>query len=266
MQSKFVQVGDVRTHYIEAGSGEPVVLLHGAEYGGSAMNSWEYNIEALAEHFHVYAVDLPGFGLSSKIFHFEDAVSYRLKHIREFLRVLCIEEASFIGNSLGGGMSLFAAAQDVPVWPIKKIITISGGGPNRREAHEVLNNYDCTFEYMKKIHDYLIFNDKWKKDEYVRKRYEASLIPGAWEAASAARLRSPVAKEKELVIPDYTKVKVPVLICAGDHDQLKPNDYAENLKAKIPHAQVKIFKNCGHCAQIEYADEFNKLAIEFLKG
>jgi pimeloyl-ACP methyl ester carboxylesterase len=266
MKSKFVQVGNVKTHYIEAGSGEPLILLHGAEYGGSAMNSWEYNIPELSKHFHVFAVDIVGFGHTSKIFNFDDAAAFRLQHIKEFLKVMCIDEAYFIGNSLGGGMTLFAAAQDVPLWPIKKIITISGGGPNRKEAHDVLNHYDCTFEYMKKIHDYLFYNDKWKTDEYVRKRYETSLIPGAWEAASAARFKSPLAKEKELVIPDYSKVKVPVLICAGDHDRLKRDDYAESLKAKIPHAQVKIFKDCGHCAQIEYADEFNRLAIEFLKS
>src|SRR5690625_531236 len=176
---------------------------------------------------------------------------------------MCIEEAYFMGNSLGGGMILSVATQDNTVWPIKKALTISGGGPNYPEAHEVLNNYDCTKEYMQKIHDYLFFNEKWKTEEYVEKRYQASIIPGAWETASAARLRSPVAEKKELVIPDYSKIDIPVMVCAGDNDRLKYPDYAKKLKDTIPGAEVQIFENCGHCAHIEYADKFNKLAIDF---
>lgn len=265
MESKFVQVGQIKTHYLEAGSGEPLVLLHSGEYGASANNSWEFNIEALSEHFHVFALDMIGYGNTDKLFRFDNPAALRVQHITDFLKTMCIEEASFIGNSLGGGMILSVATQEHPVWPIKKIITISGGGPNNPKAHEVLNNYDCTFEYMKTIHGFLFYDDKWKTDEYVQQRYDASLIPGAWETASAARLFSPVAKKKELKIPDYTKIKVPVMIVAGDHDELKFPEYAQKLGDTIPNSTVHMVEQCGHCAHIEKADQFNELAITFLK-
>ena len=117
-QSKYVMVGNIRTHYLEAGEGEPLMLLHRGEYGASAVNSWEYNIEALSKHFHVYALDMVGFGNTDKLYSFDDAQAFRLNHIREFMRVMCIQEASFIGNSVGGGMILSVAAQDQPILPI----------------------------------------------------------------------------------------------------------------------------------------------------
>ncbi|MDQ0218645.1 alpha/beta fold hydrolase [Peribacillus cavernae] len=264
LQSKYVMVGNIRTHYLEAGSGEPLVLLHSGEYGGSAQNSWENNIEELSKHFHVYALDMIGYGYTDKLFSFDDAHALRLNHIRDFLNVMCIEEASFIGNSLGGGMILSVAAQEQPIWPIKKIITISGGGPNNPAGHDILNNYDCTKEYMQKILDILFYDEKWKSGEYLDQRYESSIIPGAWETASAARLKSPVGQEKERVLPNYGNVEVPVLICAGDYDTLKFPDYAEKLNSSLSNSNVKMFEKCSHSAHIEYAEQFNELALEFL--
>jgi 2-hydroxymuconate-semialdehyde hydrolase len=257
-------VGNVRTHYIEAGNGEPLVLLHSGEYGASAINSWENNIEALSEHFHVYALDMLGYGYTDKLFSFDDAQALRFNHIKDFLQVLCIEEASFIGNSLGGGMILTVAAQENPIWPINKIITISGGGPNNPAGHDILNNYDCRKEYMQKILDLLFCDEKWKIGDYLDKRYETSIIPGSWEAATAARLKSPVAQDKERTFPNYGNVKVPVLICAGDQDPLKFPDYAEKLYNSLPNSTVKMFEKCRHCAHIEHSERFNELALEFL--
>lgn len=244
----------------------PLVLLHSGEYGASSEISWEFNIEALAEHFHVYAIDMLGYGGTDKVFNFENAAAFRINHITKFLEMMCIDEAYFMGNSLGGGMILSVAAQDNPVWPIRKILTISGGGPNNPPVHEEIGNYDCTKPFMKRILELMFVNEKFSTGEYLDKKYEASLIPGHWEALSAARLRSPVAEKKELRIPDYSKVKVPVQICAGDRDPLKPEDYAKNLHSALPNSRVEIFEQCGHCAHIEYPERFNKLAIEFFKS
>ena len=270
MESKFVMAGDIRTHYLEAGEGgETLILLHGGEYGGCAENSFEYNIDALAEHFHVYAVYMVGFGLTDKVFHFGNMRSFRIRHIRRFMETLCIESASFIGNSTGGGLPLEVASMPNPVWNIKKIITISGGGPNNPEAHRMMNGYDGTKAYMKRIHELMFVHDRWKTDDYVEKRYRSSIVPGAWECLSAARFRAPgAAAETPASHPGYSpafrNIRVPVLIVAGDRDALKPPDYAEKLAELIPNREVARFSDCGHCAQIEFADDFNRLAADFL--
>lgn len=270
IQSKYVQVDNIKTHYLEAGEGDNnVVLIHSAEFGATARNSWEYNIGALADAgFHVYALDMIGYGETDKIFNFGDPVFFRIHHITRFLETLYIDEAHFIGNSYGGGTILRVASMEKPLWNIKKIITVSGGGPNNPEAHKIANKYDCTFEYMRKLHELMFFDEKWLADEYVEKRYKASLIEGHWEALAAAGLKSPQHKTEDSGPPEYSQeyknIKVPVLICAGDHDPLKFPDYAEKMSALIPNNQVKMFKNSQHCSHIEHSDEFNELAIKFL--
>jgi 2-hydroxymuconate-semialdehyde hydrolase len=270
LQSKFIMIGDIRTHYIEAGEGDRnLILLHGAEYGGNSRNSWEYNIDALAKHFHVYAIDMIGFGETDKLFKFAaDMRVFRIEHIRKFMKILCIESASFTGNSMGGGLSLKVASQENPAWNIDKIITISGGGPNNTEIHNILGGFDGTMEYMHKIHELMFYNDQWKTDEYVQKRYESSIAPGAWEALSVSRFRSPLAPaskgEAPVYSPAYKNIKCPVLVVAGDEDPLKLPDFTEQLASLIPNVEVQIFDQCRHCAQIEYADKFNRMAVDFL--
>src|SRR6266436_6069143 len=104
IESKFILVENMRTHYFEGGYGFPVVLLHSGEFGASAELSWEFTLPALAEHFHVIAPDWLGFGESAKLFSFEDMRALRVDHIAAFLKKLRITSANFIGNSMGGGM------------------------------------------------------------------------------------------------------------------------------------------------------------------
>lgn len=272
IQSKYVQVGDTKTHYLEAGTGDNnVVFIHSAEFGGSARNSWEYNIGAFANAgFHVYAVDMVGYGGTSKFFDFDYPQEFRINHITKFLETLYIEDAHFIGNSMGGGTILKVASMQNPLWNINKIITISGGGPNNPEAHQIANRYDCTFEYMRKLHELMFYNEKWHEDDYVEKRFNSSLNKGHWEALAAAGLRSPIHKEGKEEIPEYSpeyvNIKSPTLICAGDKDPLKFPDYADKLSSLIPNSRVELFKDSQHCSHIEYSEQFNELAIDFLKS
>src|SRR5882762_1596314 len=100
IQSRFVDVLGMRTHYLESGRGFPVVLLHSGEFGASAELSFEFTLPALSDRFHVIAPDWLGFGESAKIFSFEDMRGFRIRHITAFLKVLGIGRAHFIGNSM----------------------------------------------------------------------------------------------------------------------------------------------------------------------
>ena len=90
--------------------------------------------------------------------------------------------------------------------------------------------------------------------------------PGAWEAIAAARL-SPPGKLKGFAGErgDASQIKAPVLLCGGDQDLLREPGVWQELHAKIPGSELKIFSPARHCPHIEFADEFNRLAIDFLK-
>ena len=81
IHSRFVVAGGIKTHFLEAGSGFPVVLLHSGEFGGCAELSWEYTIGSLAERFRVIAADWAGFGKTEKVFSFDDTWGFRIRHM-----------------------------------------------------------------------------------------------------------------------------------------------------------------------------------------
>jgi pimeloyl-ACP methyl ester carboxylesterase len=105
-------------------------------------------------------------------------------------------------------------------------------------------------------------------EEYVRRRYEMSIVPGAWECAAAARLRSPITPErKDFGAPDPTPwelISPPTLVVAGENDVLKLPGYAGELVERMPDARLAVYGRCGHAPNIEAADRFNEDVLQFL--
>ena len=264
--SRYVLAGGVRTHYLEAGEGEPLILLHSAEFGGRAEFSWRYNIAALAQHFHVYAPDMVGFGRTEKVFSFSDRNGFRVRHIRALMETLCIDSAHFMGNSFGGSIIQTVAAQEQPAWSIRSIVSVSGGGfaPDN-DARKVLTHYDGACEGMRAMLQVLFWDERWWSEDQVEERWRASIEPGAWEAVAAARLAVP-GQEKGFGSErgDVSKIRAPTLIVGGDHDLLREPGCWDDLHRRIPNSELKIFAPARHCPHVEHADEFNRLAIDFL--
>ena len=266
--SKFVDVEGMRTHVLEAGRGFPLVLvlLHSGEFGGCAELSWEFNIGALAERFHVIAPDWLGFGESAKIFSFDDMVGLRIRHIGALLKTLSIDRAHFIGNSMGGGVLARVAAMDEPVWPIERMILASAGGfAPVNETRQLLNSYDGSREHMRRILEATILVSPVRHDEaYLDKRHRLSLIPGAWECTAAARFRRPGVKTREKEETNYRAIKRPTLIVAGGKDPLREPGYAQKLQAEIAGSELIVFEEAAHFPHIDFPERFNLAAIEFL--
>ncbi|HUY20589.1 MAG TPA: alpha/beta hydrolase [Candidatus Binataceae bacterium] len=272
MRSSFVNVDGIRTHYLEAGRGMDVVMLHSGEFGGCAELSWEFNLQALARHFRVIAPDWLGFGRTAKLHDFENFPGRMLSHMRRFVEAKCIERAVFIGNSMGGSYLARAMASATPMFAARAIVLASGGGFTPfNDARKLLLDYDCSREAMKGMLHALFHGAKWPADEaYLDRRHELSLIPGAWECAAAARLKSPATERKQDSFgqPDstpYELISVPTLIVAGANDKLRLPGYADELARRIPNAELHVFEDCGHCPNIERAERFNAVVIEFLK-
>jgi pimeloyl-ACP methyl ester carboxylesterase len=220
----------------------------------------------------VVAPDHLGFGLTDKVFDFNGQFDRRITHIRRFLEILGTGPVHVIGSSMSGGLSLAVAARKQPDWPFDKLICCSGGGdaPDN-EARKILNGYDGTREHMRRIIDVMFRDPRWAADEdYITRRHEMSLVPGAWEATSAARFKAPFRqsagpRERELI--DYGNIRVPVLIMAGRYDPLREPGYAEKLVTKLPKGtQLHVFENASHMGNIECAEVFNRRVIEFMKA
>jgi pimeloyl-ACP methyl ester carboxylesterase len=275
-EGRYCLVDGIRTHYFEAGSEHrgrrpSVLLLHSAEYGGAAEFSWEFNIDALAQRFHVVAPDHLGFGLTDKIFDFNGQFERRITHISRFLEVLGIERVHVIGSSMSGGMSLAVAARKAPDWPIVTLTVCSGGGdaPDN-EARRILNTYDGTSEHMRRIVEVMFVDRKWPDDAaYVERRWEMAALPGAWEATSAARFRAPfrgapARRERDNIA--YNAIRVPTLVFAGRLDPLRKPGYTDEFVPLIAGARLHVFAQAAHMGNIECAEEFNARVLQFLDG
>ncbi len=264
--SKFIDVEGMRTHVLEAGRGFPLVLLHSGEFGGCAELSWEFNLPALAEHFHVVAPDWLGFGESAKIFSFDDMVSLRIHHIGALLKQLGIARAHFIGNSMGGGVLARVAAMDEPCWPIDRMILASAGGfAPVNDTRQLLNSYDGTREHMKRILQATILVSPVRNDEaYLERRHRLSLIPGAWECTAAARFRRPGGKTREKEETNYRNIRRPTLIVVGGKDPLREPGYGQGLQRDIAGSELIVLEEAAHFPHIDFPERFNTAAIEFL--
>ena len=110
-KGKYVNVDGLKTFYIKAGSGHPLVLIHGGSPGTCSLVNWKPNIEALAaEGFTVYTFDQPGFGYSDNPKDY--SLDYRVSHAREFINHLNLDHFHLMGNSMGAYIAARIALED----------------------------------------------------------------------------------------------------------------------------------------------------------
>ena len=99
--------GGLRIHYHEAGTGEPVIFLHGSGPGASGYSNFKGNYPVFAEHgFGAIVPDLPGFGLSSKPENAAYVLDFFVEALDGLLGKLRIQRCVLLGNSLGGAIAI----------------------------------------------------------------------------------------------------------------------------------------------------------------
>jgi len=267
-ERKSVVVDGLVTGYLEAGSGDTVILLHGGEFGASADLGWERTIGALAARYRVLAPDMLGYGESAKVLDFVDGRGMRIRHVARFCDVLGVASAHFVGNSMGAINLLTDTTSESPVLPVRSLALICGGGQIQRNEHaDALYDYDATIEGMRRIVVALFADPAYPADDaYVRRRYDSSTAPGGWEAVAAARFRRPGAIPPPTPSTEraYERIVVPTLILEGGGDKLLPPGWAAEIATHIAGARSAVVDGAGHCPQLERPDEVNGLLLDFL--
>ena len=263
---KDVTVLGFRLHYLEAGRGAPVVLLHGLGGDGSR---WGPNIEPLARDFHVFALDQIGFGQSDN-----PLANYHTGMLAEFLvdflKAVNVPKASLVGNSMGAGVALYTAVHYPLV--VDRIVLADGGGfraaagappaaptPEALRRRQLQNSVtrDETREFFRILfHDKSLVTEKMVDDQLAMRLRSAFTITKMQEGGDRGSL-----SEQEV-----RSVRAPTMIVWGKYDELANPAGADRLERTIPGAKKVIIDNCGHMPQLEKADEFNRLVREFLAG
>jgi len=275
--SRFADAGEIRLHYHEAGSGPPVVLLHGGGPGASAWSNWKQNIGPLADAgFRVLAVDQPGYGRSDKPLVEGGMWAFYARAVKGLLDKVGIDRAHFIGNSLGGGTTL-KFALDYPestgrlvlMGPAGGTVPLTSAWPS--EGLKVLMNFYAppgpSRERMQELVDVMMFDPSRVDPDVLEERYQAAVEPEAMAAAQAVlgavRSGKAVMAAEELW-RDVHRVTNPTLLTWGRDDRVLPLDGALFMLRHMPDVRLHVFGRCGHWAQAEHRDAFNRLVTDFL--
>ncbi|MFM1724470.1 MULTISPECIES: 4,5:9,10-diseco-3-hydroxy-5,9,17-trioxoandrosta-1(10),2-diene-4-oate hydrolase [Rhodococcus] len=274
--SRFAQVrDDLKLHYHEAGvgNGPTIVLLHGGGPGASSWSNFAKNIPVLAQQFHVIAVDQPGYGRSDKPTEHPQYFRHSASALKDLLDTIGItDRVHLLGNSLGGGAAV-RFALDYPDRAGRLVLMGPGGlslnlfAPDPTEGVRNLGKfaYQPTRENLEAFLRIMVFDQKLITDELIDERFAAASAPESLAAAKAmGRSFSSSEFELGMLWRDAYKLRQRVLLIWGREDRVNPIDGALVALKMIPRVQLHVFGGCGHWAQLEKFDEFNRLASDFL--
>lgn len=276
--SRFVSVtegplADFRIHYNDAGSGEVVAMLHGSGAGASAWANFSSNAAAFVEAgYRVLLIDLPGWGKSDPIvIETGPRNAVNAAAVKGVLDALGVAKVHLVGNSMGG-MTALQCAVSYPDRVIK-LVTMGGaaGGSNiltpmPTEGIKRLNELylDPTRENLERMLAIFVHDTSRLTDELRERRYSNMIERPEHLANFAKTVRiNPMHQAIPEVAGNLMAIKMPVLIIWGSGDRFVPLEAGMRLLA-IPDSRMHIFNQCGHWAQWEHADAFNRLVIDFL--
>lgn len=268
-QGKFIDLAGRRTHYLEKGEGQPVILLHGFFYDSYM---WATNLDALAQNFKVYALDLWGFGYSTRE-PLEYSYELYVEQVLLFMDSLGIEKASIIGQSMGGGTAILfclkhrervnklvlvaPAGLPNPLALAGKIFTFSGVG-------ELLLNVSTDFIRRKILGYFWIYNQRLLTDSYCAHVTRFHKISGTTRVLLTI-LRQQFFDTLSHEISQLAQLEVPILIVWGQEDNGVPVSCGQEMHRILNGSRFEIFADVGHVPNYEKTEEFNQLTLDFLK-
>lgn len=277
--SNFVHASGFRTHFVEAGQGEPIILVHGAGPGAFAWAGWRETIPALAPHFHVYALDTLGFGLTDKPTNIVYSDQASVDHLAGFIDALCLEKVNLLGNSRGAYMCAKYAC-DHPD-RVKRLLMISSGsiaaamGIERQEKQKdglrQLQRYDGTPEAMRRFIERIVHDHSRITEELIAARVKMAALPGHdYVQKSQRQYRDALAGDPNERQRFDLKHRLPMLTIPmhmvwGAKDGFAPAEFADKLRELLPNVGFEMLPNSGHQAQNDESDKFNEIALAFFR-
>lgn len=266
---RYYDAGGVRTRALEAGSGEPLIFLHGT--GGHA-EAYTRNIAAHAEHFHVYAIDMLGHGFTDKPNRPHTIPDY-VEHLLAFMDAIGAKRAHVSGESLGGWVAAWAASQH-PGRIHRLFLNTPGGTTANPQVLDRLRTLtlnavkQATRDSVRERLQWLMADPATVSEELVEVRYRIYTQP-AFRANidNIVVLLEMDTRLKNLLTGEMlARIQAPTLVLWTSHDPSAKLDVGEKMHKDIPNSRFVVMEHCGHWPQYERPDEFNRISIEFFRG
>jgi pimeloyl-ACP methyl ester carboxylesterase len=260
-----IDAGGIDTFYLDAGTGDPVVLLHGSGPGVSAWANWQHTMPGLAQEFRVLAPDVVGYGATARPADVHYSLQTWTDHVLGFMDAHGIDRASLVGNSLGGRISLALAEQHPDRVERMVLMGSPGVGMTITDGLKALRAYEPSPENMRALLlDYFAVDSSIITDELVQIRYKASVQTFD---AYRAMFFDPHHAGNDLGITEeqVRSIHTPTLLVHGREDRVVPPEVSWTMVHLLPDADLHVFARCGRWTQIERAAEFTELVAAFLR-
>jgi pimeloyl-ACP methyl ester carboxylesterase len=256
-----IRVGDIEIHYQEAGSGFPLILVHGLN---GDLTGWALVLPEFSKHYRTIALDVRGHGGTSK-----PDQPYSIKGFSEdfygFMKQLKIPKAHVFGLSMGGAIAQQFALDHADM--IQSLVLVSTFSYIDEQAHRAFARLS---ESLKKG-GYPAFFDEVVKLAFTPQYIAANPGPIAELKAKRIAINSPAAigRATEACMAfnlknEIARISIPTLVVSGRNDVFTPLHLAEQIHRAIGRSEWKILEGVGHNLYIEKGAQLVQVVLEFL--
>ncbi|MBK8140694.1 MAG: alpha/beta fold hydrolase [Chitinophagaceae bacterium] len=237
--------------FVEEGSGEPLVLLHGL-FG--ALSNFQSLIEYFRHHYKVVVPMLPL--LEMDILH--TSVGGLAKFVNKFLDARKLDAVNLLGNSLGGHVALVHTLKHPE--RIKSLILTGSSGlfeNGMGDSYPKRGDY----EYIKKKTELTFYDPNTATKDLVDEVY--SIVNNRLKAIKIIALAKSAIRNN--LGEELNQIKQPTLLVWGNNDTITPPFVGREFNKLIPNSELHFVDKCGHAPMMEVPDEFNAILHKFLK-
>jgi 2-hydroxymuconate-semialdehyde hydrolase len=246
-------------HYLEGGTGYPLLLIHGSGPGASTIGNWRRVLDPLARHFHVHAMDLIGFGQSDRKRaepYFD--IALWLRQCRAVIDLMPGPHIGVVGHSLSGALALKLAALEPR---IAEVLTTASMGAafELNPAVEKVWTFPATRAELRQTAEVLIHDKALIDDAYLDARMNIlhkDATYGPYFSAMFDGDRQAYVDQTVLTAAELADVRCKVSMLHGRDDVGFPPSISLAIAARLPHADVTLLGLCSHSIAMEQTEKF----------
>jgi len=267
-RGKFIELDGLQTHYIEKGEGEPVILIHGFFFDS---HMWDTNLDVLTERYKVYVPDLWGFGYSTRK-PLDYGYPLYARQLELFMDALGISKATLVGQSMGAGTMIKFCVDhrqrvekmvlvDPAVLPHK--LPLLGQFANLPWVGELILGLPGNFMRTFSLKNSFIYNHSIITPEFFETITRFQKVEATNEVLLAV-LRKQFFHTLEVEVSQVGHMQIPALIVGGRQSVAEPTLLTQHVHQLLAGSQLEILDQAGHCPNVEQAEVFNRLTLQFL--
>ena len=268
---KIIETKDYRIQINEAGSGHPIFMIHGTGPGATGWSNFAPDISTLAQKYRCIAVTMPGWGESTP--QSLETGRDQLEAMRQLSEAMGIDRAAYVGNSMGGMISLWVTARYPEL--VSHLITMGSAAPGTNQFQPtgpmegikiLVDAYENPSpENFKRIVNVMCYDSSFATDELAEQRSKAAheFPEHNTNWLEIWRSGNPFPGFNDIT-EALTKTAVPALIIHGRDDRTVHFEQSLRLVSMIPNSRMVLFNHCAHWAQLEHAAEFCRLVDDFI--